>query len=92
MPKEEIEKLPIVEISQEDVNKNLQCTVCMEDYKLGEPVKQLQCQHVYHSDCIIPWLEMVRFLPFTRTKCKFLASYIFRSSPSTALAQYVESC
>jgi RING finger protein 126 len=59
MPKEEIEQLPFVNISQENVDKNLQCTVCMEDYKLNEPVRKLPCTHVYHNDCIVPWLEMV---------------------------------
>lgn len=37
----------------------LQCSVCWEDFKLSEPVRQLPCQHVYHAPCIVPWLELV---------------------------------
>ena len=48
-------------------DKNVQCSVCMEDFKLEETVKELPCSHLYHPDCIVPWLEMVStedHLPF----------------------------
>ena len=37
----------------------LQCSVCMEDFTKDESVRKLNCDHHYHSDCIIPWLELV---------------------------------
>ena len=40
-------------------DKGVQCSVCMEDFKLEEVVKELPCNHLYHPDCIVPWLEMV---------------------------------
>ena len=60
MPKEEIEKVPTVKITKEQVDKNLQCSVCMEDFKVEEQVKQIACSHCYHDECIIPWLKLVR--------------------------------
>jgi len=33
------------------------CCVCLEEYKEGETVCQLLCQHSFHSDCIHPWLR-----------------------------------
>ncbi|RWS18027.1 E3 ubiquitin-protein ligase RNF115-like isoform X1 [Dinothrombium tinctorium] len=66
MPKDEIDRLPIVKITQDQVDKNLQCTVCMEDYKLAEDVKKLPCTHVYHHECIVPWLEMHGTCPICR--------------------------
>jgi len=42
--------------------KNLQCSVCWEDFRLDEPVRKLPCEHVYHENCIIPWLELVSLL------------------------------
>ncbi|XP_053203433.1 E3 ubiquitin-protein ligase RNF126-like [Panonychus citri] len=66
MPEDEIKKLPTIKICQDDVDKNLQCTVCMDDYKLDEPVRMLPCNHVYHNDCIVPWLEMHGTCPICR--------------------------
>lgn len=39
----------------------LQCSVCWEDFTIEEKVMKLTCDHMYHKDCIIPWLELVRF-------------------------------
>ncbi|RWS26060.1 E3 ubiquitin-protein ligase RNF115-like isoform X1 [Leptotrombidium deliense] len=66
MPKDEIDRLPIVKVTQDQVDKNLQCTVCMEDYKLAEDVKKLPCTHLYHHECIVPWLEMHGTCPICR--------------------------
>lgn len=41
------------------LDQGLQCSVCMEDFKEDESVRRLHCEHCYHNDCIIPWLELV---------------------------------
>lgn len=33
--------------------------MCKEDYALGESVRQLPCNHLFHDSCIVPWLEQV---------------------------------
>jgi len=32
------------------------CSVCLEDFDCGEKVRMLPCSHLYHLDCILPWL------------------------------------
>jgi len=38
-----------------------QCSVCMEDFQLGDVVRSLPCHHSFHMDCINPWLHLVKF-------------------------------
>ncbi|KAJ8378610.1 hypothetical protein AAFF_G00238220 [Aldrovandia affinis] len=64
--KETISSLPTVIVSQEQANSNMECPVCKEDYAVGEPVRQLPCNHFFHSDCIVPWLEMHDTCPVCR--------------------------
>ena len=32
------------------------CSICLEDYRLGERVNKLVCGHVFHRECLIRWL------------------------------------
>lgn len=60
MPKDQVENLPVVKIKDDQVKKtNLQCTVCMDDFQVGDSARQLPCEHFFHQDCIIPWLNIV---------------------------------
>ena len=43
LPKEKIEEIPNVEITQEQVDQKLQCSVCWEDFKVMECVRKLPC-------------------------------------------------
>ena len=47
--------LPIVPYkSSKQFNET--CPICLDEYKEGENVRQLSCDHVYHLSCIDPWL------------------------------------
>ncbi len=35
---------------------NVGCSICTEDFKKGEDVRVLPCNHQYHPACIDPWL------------------------------------
>lgn len=47
-------------------DEKCQCSVCWDDFKLGEEVRQLKCEHIFHEDCIIPWLELHNTCPVCR--------------------------
>nr|XP_060478218.1 E3 ubiquitin-protein ligase RNF115 [Panthera onca] len=64
--KEKITSLPTVTVTQEQVDMGLECPVCKEDYTVEEEVRQLPCNHFFHSSCIVPWLELHDTCPVCR--------------------------
>ncbi|XP_054287044.1 E3 ubiquitin-protein ligase Iruka-like isoform X2 [Macrosteles quadrilineatus] len=66
LAREKIQEIPTAVITQDQVDSNLQCSVCWEDFKVSEPVRKLVCEHVYHEPCIIPWLELHGTCPICR--------------------------
>ncbi|XP_030541179.1 E3 ubiquitin-protein ligase RING1-like [Rhodamnia argentea] len=65
--KSAINELPDIKITEELlVSDNSQCAVCKDTFELGEEAKQMPCKHIYHSDCILPWLELHNSCPVCR--------------------------
>ncbi|KAJ1406917.1 Zinc finger, RING-type [Sesbania bispinosa] len=61
-----IESMPTVEIAEEQVESETHCAVCKEAFELGSEVREMPCKHLYHSDCILPWLSMHNSCPVCR--------------------------
>ncbi|KAL4340857.1 hypothetical protein GQ457_08G013580 [Hibiscus cannabinus] len=58
---EAVEALPTVSIKD-----NLQCSVCLEDIKIGTEAKEMPCKHKFHDGCIVPRLELHSSCPVFR--------------------------
>lgn len=43
LEKDKINEIPKCEITQEQVDSRLQCSVCWEDFQIKETVRQLPC-------------------------------------------------
>jgi hypothetical protein len=43
-----------------------QCIVCLENYATNELLMKLHCRHIYHRDCILPWLKTKGNCPLCR--------------------------
>ncbi|XP_066134405.1 E3 ubiquitin-protein ligase RNF126 isoform X8 [Saccopteryx bilineata] len=91
--KEKIQALPTVPVTEEHVGSGLECPVCKDDYGLGERVRQLPCNHLFHDGCIVPWLEQHDSCPVCRksltgqntaTNPPGLTSVSFSSSSSSS--------
>ncbi|EOA28621.1 hypothetical protein CARUB_v10024842mg [Capsella rubella] len=69
-----MEAIPTVEISSSMVRgsssdeSSLLCAICMEDFVVGESARRLPCNHLYHNDCIVPWLTSHNSCPLCRCR------------------------
>ncbi|XP_022853035.1 E3 ubiquitin-protein ligase Praja-2-like isoform X1 [Olea europaea var. sylvestris] len=64
-----VENLPSVVLTVDEVQKNndsVVCAVCKEDVAGGEKITRMPCFHLYHGDCILPWLEIRNTCPVCR--------------------------
>jgi len=75
------------------IENKLQCSVCWEDFTLGERVRKLNCDHLFHTDCIVPWLGLHGTCPICRRPQVLTSIYhahmcknciVFRARPMTA--------
>jgi hypothetical protein len=63
---EDLQHLPRSKVTQQHVDNESQCTTCMDSFNLGEEVGELACHHIFHVDCIIPWLRNHNTCPVCR--------------------------
>lgn len=61
-----IESMPTIEIKENHVRDEKHCGVCQEAFDLGIKVREMPCKHLYHSDCILPWLALRSSCPICR--------------------------
>jgi len=61
-----VECLPSIWIGQKDLELVLMCAICKDPLSVGELAKRLPCLHIYHADCIHPWLSSRNSCPLCR--------------------------
>lgn len=65
--KSAIEAMPNISISEEHLGTDAAyCAVCKDEFELGTEARQMPCKHMYHSDCILPWLAQHNSCPVCR--------------------------
>uniref|UniRef100_A0A915EJR7 RING-type domain-containing protein n=1 Tax=Ditylenchus dipsaci TaxID=166011 RepID=A0A915EJR7_9BILA len=60
-------RMPMVEVSEKQVDDAAQCVTCMDNFKVNEKVARLDCEHIYHQQCIMPWLRLHNTCPLCRS-------------------------
>lgn len=62
-----VEGLPDIVVDDKLLGSDsAQCAVCQDDYEKDMVVKQMPCKHVFHSECLLPWLELHNSCPVCR--------------------------
>lgn len=65
-PRSAIDAMPTVKITLRHLRSDSHCPVCKEKFELGSEARQMPCDHIYHSDCITPWLVQHNSCPVCR--------------------------
>lgn len=63
-----INALPTIRINQRHLQGDSHCPVCTDRFELGIEARELPCKHIYHSDCIVPWLVRHNSCPVCRSE------------------------
>ncbi len=68
MGQEEMDAIPLVTIDggPAEFEGQRTCSVCMEDFVVGELARKPRCNHLFHQTCLWPWLDLNRTCPSCR--------------------------
>jgi hypothetical protein len=79
-PKEITSKFPINKVDNIDNLNYRQCSICLEDYQVGDDIKQLPCNHYFHVSCLENWFNVGNFCPICKYKIEDVGSTTTDSS------------
>ncbi|KAI4308250.1 hypothetical protein L6164_031344 [Bauhinia variegata] len=60
--------MPTIKITQAHLHADSHCPVCQDRFELGSEARMMPCYHIYHSDCIVPWLVQHNSCPVCRVE------------------------
>ncbi|PWA43279.1 RING/U-box superfamily protein [Artemisia annua] len=71
LPEYSVAKIPKIKITSDDevddMGERVSCSVCLQDFQVGETVRSLpQCHHMFHLPCIDKWLVRHGSCPLCR--------------------------
>jgi E3 ubiquitin-protein ligase RHA2 len=63
------EKNPTTRYTRRLTAEAAECRVCLSEFEEGEKIRDLQCKHTFHKDCLDRWLQQGwATCPLCRTK------------------------
>lgn len=65
-PRSAIDAMPTVKITRANMKTNSDCPVCKDQFEVGTKARQMPCNHMYHDECIVPWLAQHNSCPVCR--------------------------
>lgn len=63
-----IEGLPKLKFDEKTLAQSVykDCPVCKDDFMVGDEVMRIPCAHIFHPDCLKPWLQVNGSCPVCR--------------------------
>ncbi|CAN0926562.1 E3 ubiquitin-protein ligase RDUF1 [Linum grandiflorum] len=61
-----IDSMPVIKIVASHISLESHCAVCKEAFQLDSEAREMPCKHIYHPDCILPWLSLRNSCPVCR--------------------------
>lgn len=65
-PSAAVDAMPTIKINSRHLVNNSHCPVCKDRFEVGGEAREMPCKHIYHSDCILPWLAQHNSCPVCR--------------------------
>ena len=60
-------KIYTIDNTENDANINYSiCSICLEDFEIGDVISELKCEHYFHKKCIKQWLNVNNTCPNCR--------------------------
>ncbi|KAF9108754.1 hypothetical protein BGX29_007044 [Mortierella sp. GBA35] len=66
LSEEAINELPHHALTPEELDAKTECSVCKDEFEGQDNCIQLKCKHIFHEDCIKPWLKTSATCPTCR--------------------------
>lgn len=65
-PRAAVDAMPTIRINSRHLINNSHCPVCNDRFEVEGEAREMPCKHIYHSDCILPWLAQHNSCPICR--------------------------
>lgn len=81
----QLETLTVFQVTEEHLNTT--CSICFDEFELNEEkIRQMPCKHIYHENCIFPWLRINGNCPVCR--CRLPGAENNDAPPARDAARY----
>ncbi|KAK4374099.1 hypothetical protein RND71_004776 [Anisodus tanguticus] len=58
----------IGEFGSNESEDEIKCTICQEEYVIGDEIARLECEHGYHVECVKHWLRLKNLCPICKAE------------------------